>query len=132
MLKIRVFIINEGGNQMSNYVESIDQLGEDTKDIVRALHSLKEEVEAVIWYHQRVDASDDDTLKEILAHNRDEEIEHVCMVLEWLRRNMPGWDKELRTFLFTEGSIGEAEEHGEEQVTAVQTDGSLNLGGLKK
>ncbi|MGM0653514.1 MAG: encapsulin-associated ferritin-like protein [Bacillota bacterium] len=117
---------------MSNYVESLDQLGEDTKDIVRALHSLKEEVEAVIWYHQRVDASDDDTLKEILEHNRDEEIEHVCMVLEWLRRNMPGWDKELRTFLFTEGSIGEAEEHGEEHGTAIQPDGSLNLGGLKK
>ncbi len=29
----------------------------------------------------------------ILEHNRDEEIEHACMTLEWLRRNMAGWDE---------------------------------------
>ncbi len=117
---------------MSNYVEPTDQLSAEAKDFVRALHSLREEVEAVIWYHQRIDVSDDDALKEILKHNRDEEIEHVCMVLEWLRRNMPGWDKELRDNLFTEGPIGHAEEVSEHHEGGNQVRDSLNLGSLKK
>lgn len=117
---------------MSNYVEPTDQLSTEAKDFVRALHSLKEEVEAVIWYHQRIDVSDDDALKEILKHNRDEEIEHVCMVLEWLRRNMPGWDKELRDNLFTDGRIGHSEEESEHHEGGNQAGDSLNLGNLKK
>jgi ferritin-like protein len=80
-----------------------------TKDLTRALHSLIEEIEAVDWYQQRVDVTDDESLKAILEHNRDEEIEHACMALEWLRRNMPGWDEELRTYLFTEKKITELE-----------------------
>ena len=76
---------------------------------MRALHSLIEEIEAVDWYQQRVDVTDDESLKAILEHNRDEEIEHACMALEWLRRNMPGWDEELRTYLFTEKKITELE-----------------------
>lgn len=111
---------------MSNYVESIDQLSEAAKDFSRALNSLKEEIEAVNWYNQRVETSTNTALKEILEHNRDEEIEHACMTLEWLRRNMPGWDKELRKFLFTEGPIGHSES---EEATG---EGSLKLGGLKK
>ena len=27
------------------------------------------------------------------------------MTLEWLRRNMPGWDEQLRTYMFTSGDI---------------------------
>lgn len=45
----------------------------------------------------------DDSLKGILEHNMLEEIEHACMTLEWLRRNMAGWDNHLEEFLFTEG-----------------------------
>ncbi len=117
---------------MSNYIEPTEQLSSEAKDFVRALHSLREEVEAVIWYHQRIDVSDDDTLKEILRHNRDEEIEHVCMVLEWLRRNMPGWDEELRENLFTEGPIGHSEEGNTHQGEKPGGKGSLNLGSMKK
>ena len=51
-------------------------------------------------------------LRAVLAHNRDEEIEHATMTLEWLRRNMPAWDEALRTYLFTEGPITEIEEQG--------------------
>ncbi|MTI94172.1 MAG: hypothetical protein FH749_01590 [Firmicutes bacterium] len=111
---------------MSVYVEGLAKLSEETKDYVRALSSLKEEVEAVSWYQQRVDNSDNPALKEILAHNRDEEIEHAAMTLEWLRRNMPGWDKELRKYLFTEGPIGHSED-GEDHKQA-----GLKLGDLKK
>ncbi len=117
---------------MSNYVEPTDQLSTAAKDFVRALHSLKEEVEAVTWYHQRIDASDDAALKQILKHNRDEEIEHACMVLEWLRRNMPGWDEELRDNLFTEGPISHSDEENEHHESSDQARDSLKLGSLKK
>jgi len=117
---------------VSNYIEPTEQLSAETKDFVRALHSLKEEVEAVIWYHQRIDVTDDAALKEILKHNRDEEIEHVCMVLEWLRRNMPGWEKELQENLFTEKPIGHYEEITEDQPQPSVAPGSLDLGNMKK
>jgi ferritin-like protein len=87
------------------YHEPVDQLSEKDRNYIRALNSLKEEIEAIDWYHQRVVASQDEQLAKVMAHNRDEEIEHACMTLEWLRRNMPGWDKELKTYLFSEGDI---------------------------
>ncbi len=99
---------------MAEYHEPTDELRDLTRDCTRALHSLKEEIEAVDWYNQRVDAASDEAMKKILSHNRDEEIEHACMILEWLRRNMPGWDEEMRTYLFKEGDITELEEMQEE------------------
>ena len=83
--------------------ESSDQLTEATKNMTRAINSLKEELEAIDWYQQRVDASSDEALKRILAHNRDEEKEHAAMVLEWIRRHDPKFDEVLRTYLFTDG-----------------------------
>jgi len=115
---------------MSNYHEPVDDLNAEARNFSRALNSLKEEIEAVDWYHQRVVASDDPELKEIMAHNRDEEIEHACMAIEWLRRNMPGWDEELRTYLFKEGPIAHHGEH-EEGETKTGSD-SLNIGKIKK
>ena len=114
---------------MSNYHEPLELLDEKARNISRALNSLKEEIEAVDWYNQRVVASDDPDLAKIMAHNRDEEIEHACMTLEWLRRNMEGWDEELRTYLFTEGDITQLEEAGDESGEADQ--GGLNIGSLK-
>ncbi|MDP2844185.1 ferritin-like domain-containing protein [uncultured Acetobacterium sp.] len=95
---------------MAQYHEPIELLDEKTMNITRAINSLKEELEAVDWYNQRVAATSDPELKAIMAHNRDEEIEHACMAIEWLRRNMDKWDEELRTYLFVDGSILEAEE----------------------
>jgi len=40
-----------------------------------------------------------------LAHNRDEEKEHAAMVLEWIRRQDPCFDKELKDYLFTDKPI---------------------------
>ena len=71
----------------------------------RALVSIMEELEAVDWYDQRAHATTDDALREVLAHNRDEEKEHAAMTLEWLRRHDPELDEHLRTYLFTEGDI---------------------------
>lgn len=115
---------------MTQYHEPVEYLDEKAKNIVRALNSLKEEIEAVDWYNQRVMASNDEELKQIMAHNRDEEIEHACMTLEWLRRNMDGWDEQLRTYLFTEGPITEVEEKAMEGDSTERT-GGLNVGDLK-
>jgi ferritin-like protein len=74
----------------------------------RANVSLKEELEAIDWYDQRADASDDDDLREVLRHNRDDEKEHAAMNLEWLRRHDPELDEQLRLYLFTDGPITES------------------------
>jgi len=83
------------------YHEPIDELSDATRDMHRAIVSLMEELEAVDWYNQRVDACKDKALKAILAHNRDEEKEHAAMVLEWIRRKDPTFSKELKDTLFT-------------------------------
>lgn len=115
---------------MTDYHEPADELSKETRDYTRALKSLIEEVEAVMWYQQRVDATGDEQLKKILEHNRDEEMEHACMALEYLRRTMPGWDEELRTYLFTEGDITELEEGGDDEEEN-ESDSSLGIGNLK-
>lgn len=112
---------------MTEYHEKWDVLPDQTKELHRALKSLEEELEAVDWYNQRLGVARDDELRAILAHNRDEEIEHAAMLLEWLRRRMDGWDDQLRTYLFAEGSITEAESASDD----AETDTSLALGDLK-
>ena len=116
-----------------------DNLKPETIDRHRAIVSIMEELEAVDWYDQRVEAGGDPELSAILAHNRDEEKEHAAMTLEWLRRRDPALSEKLRTYLFTEGSIigreatatggGEAAAGGPE---AAGSDGSLGIGSLKK
>ncbi len=83
------------------YHEPISELSNATRDMHRAITSLMEELEAVDWYNQRADACTDANLKAILEHNRDEEKEHAAMVLEWIRRQDPTFDKELKDYLFT-------------------------------
>lgn len=80
-----------------------------TLDLHRAIVSLMEELEAVDWYNQRVEACSDKELKELLEHNRDEEKEHAAMLIEWLRRNDAAFAEQLKTYLFTEGDIKDAE-----------------------
>jgi len=77
-------------------------LSKKVQAVHRALASVIEELEAVDWYNQRADVAEDGELKKILLHNRDEEIEHASMLLEWLRQRIPAFDGELRTCLFTE------------------------------
>lgn len=91
---------------MSDYHEPVEELTPHARDISRALKSLKEEVEAVDWYNQRVVTTTNEDLKKILEHNRDEEIEHACMTIEWLRKNMAGWEEKLKAELYTDNSSG--------------------------
>ena len=85
--------------------EADDRLSSATKDMHRTIVSLMEELEAVDWYQQRMEATTDTELRDILRHNRDEEKEHAAMVLEWIRRHDPRFDEKLKEYLFTDGSI---------------------------
>jgi ferritin-like protein len=108
--------------------EPVEMLEEETVERHRALVSLIEELEAVDWYSQRVDACSDEGLRQVLGHNRDEEKEHACMTLEWLRRHDETWDALLRRYLFRAGPIVA---EGEEAAGALGGggDGSLSIGG---
>lgn len=112
--------------------EELSRLSTATVERHRAIVSLIEELEAVDWYDQRVDASDDDDLRGILRHNRDEEKEHAAMTLEWLRRHDPKLDEHLRRYLFTDGPITDtAPEAGEGGDAGSGGAGSLGVGGLR-
>ncbi|HEY7139130.1 MAG TPA: ferritin-like domain-containing protein [Methylomirabilota bacterium] len=89
----------------AGFHEAEDRLAPATRDMHRAIVSLMEELEAIDWYQQRIEAAGDGELQDVLRHNRDEEKEHAAMVLEWIRRRDPGFDEVLRTFLFTERPI---------------------------
>lgn len=126
--------------------EPYEDLTPHTRDMHRAIISLMEELEAIDWYQQRADVTPDADLKAVMEHNRDEEIEHAMMTLEWLRRRSPKFDQNLRTYLFSEGPITEVEEKMKDgaeagegsppaakapsKPTSKSADGSLGIGGL--
>jgi uncharacterized protein len=120
--------------------EPIELLSASTVDHHRAMVSLGEELEAVDWYDQRVNATDDASLAAVLAHNRDEEKEHAAMTLEWLRRRDRVLDQHLRTYLFSTAPITEIEVEAEsaarsgasaEPPAGNNGDDSLGIGSLK-
>jgi len=97
----------------------------------RALVSLVEELEAIDWYDQRATACRDPELQGILIHNRDDEKEHAAMILEWLRRQDPELDAELRRYLFTDGAIAKREDAANAKRSAQASAGSLQIGSLR-
>ena len=119
----------------AGYHESLDKLRAETLDNHRALTSMQEELEAADWYDQRVDAATDQDLKDILAHNRDEEKEHFAMLLEWYRRRDAKMDAHLKEYLFTTGSLIAKEQAsaggGGGSADASGGGGSLGIGSLK-
>ena len=117
---------------MLQYIEPAETLDQKTADQSRAITSLGEELEAINYYNQRAAVAPDEELKKIMLHNRDEEIEHAAMLLEWLRRNMDKWDGELKTYLFTTASIVEVEETAVEGTAdSPSSEGSLGIGSLR-
>lgn len=128
------------GGSSAGYHESLEVLKPDTLDHHRAIVSIMEELEAIDWYDQRVDATNDASLAAILAHNRDEEKEHAAMLLEWLRSRDPKLDEHLRDYLFTQQSVIEREHEldaasANASADAVRVsntgDGSLGIGSLR-
>ena len=125
--------LEEKGNQMAHegLHEAAELLDEATIDRHRAFTSLIEELEAIDWYDQRVHATRDPELAAILAHNRDDEKEHAVMTLEWIRRQDPALDQQLRLYLFTSGPITSVEDGGQEPVTELPGSQGLDIGSLK-
>ena len=121
--------------------EAPELISEETKNMHRAIVTLIEELEAVDWYQQRADACSDKELREVILHNKHEEIEHAVMTLEWIRRNSPEFDEQLRTYLFSDKPIVglEAEDtgkngnggHDKTPGKAAPARGSLGIGSLK-
>jgi uncharacterized protein len=95
-----------------------------------------EELEAIDWYSQRADACSDAALRAVIEHNRDEEIEHASMTLEWIRRNIPKFDEALKLYLFTEGDITSLEEavkeNGEKSAQPQRRQAKLTIGEMKE
>jgi ferritin-like protein len=118
--------------------EPAELLSDGTRNLHRALISLIEELEAIDWYQQRADACTDPALKAVLLHNRDEEVEHGMMTLEWLRRNDDKFDKFTRRYLFTDADIIGIEEAADQEAAAgggapaaAVSDGSLGIRSLR-
>lgn len=116
--------------------EPVELLTTETLEAQRGIVTLIEELEAIDWYEQRIDATQDPQLKTLLAHNRDEEKEHAMMALEWLRRRDPALDAQMRTYLFTEGDIVVQEQSSEgdapaEPPSEPPADTTLGIGSLR-
>jgi len=118
--------------QSAGLHESEGRLSEGAVDRHRAIVSIQEELEAIDWYDQRAEATDDPELAAILAHNRDEEKEHAAMMLEWLRRADPVLDRHLRTYLFTSGPITAIEAQVEGDAGTGSPPDSLHIGRLEE
>ena len=87
--------------------EVAEDLGDKVKNLSRARQSLIEEMEAIMFYDERADATTDKNLKEIIIHNRDDEKEHFSLLLEYLRRNDPELDREMKEILFSKKELQE-------------------------
>jgi ferritin-like protein len=117
--------------------EPQELLSAETKDMHRAIVSLKEELDAVDWYQQRAEGCTDDELRAILIHNKNEEIEHAMMVLEWIRRKNPVFAGHIKTYLNTTGAITALEAAatagggGSSRGEGSTPSPSLGIGGLK-
>jgi hypothetical protein len=110
-----------GSLAMSEYHEPTEELDDRTRDEHRALTSLKEELEAADWYQQRLARAVDADLRRILEHNRNEELEHAAMLIEWLRRKLPGFHERLAKVVFTERPLGVELDGSEAKVGEVAT-----------
>ena len=87
--------------------EVAEDLSDKIKNLSRARQSLIEEMEAIMFYDERADATTDKNLKEIIIHNRDDEKEHFSLLLEYLRRNDTELDREMKEILFSKKELKE-------------------------
>jgi len=116
-----------------------ERLSPTTLNLHFAIVSLMEELDAIDWYRQRADDAEDETLKELLLHNMREEMEHASMLLEWIRRRDSDFERFLKTYLFTEGSILQEEKaataegvgRGGSETTRSRAEPGFTIGSLR-
>jgi len=87
-----------------------ERLSKKALTLHHAIVSLMEELDAIDWYRQRADDTEDETLKGLLLHNMREEMEHASMLLEYIRRSDSDFNRFLKTYLFTQEPILEIED----------------------
>jgi hypothetical protein len=115
-----------------SYHEPIELLSDEIKNQHRAIVSLKEELEAIDWYGQRAEACSDRELQAVLTHNKNEEVEHAMMTLEWLRRTSPVFSSNIDTYLKSSGPITEVEKQTTSGTPGLAgASSSLGIGSLK-
>jgi ferritin-like protein len=115
----------------NTYHEPLDLLTSDTRDMHRAITSLMEELEAIDWYQQRADACVDAELRDVLLHNKNEEIEHAAMLMEWIRRHGPRFDAKMRTYLFQTAPIVDLEKSTTGAASSTPSE-TLGVGSMKE
>ncbi len=109
--------------------ERYDDLDRDTIERHRAWVSLREELEAIDWYDQRVHATHDDELRAILQYNRDDEKEHASLLLGWLAKR----DSRLAAEIQSKVVRGEGPPDDENESASTPVgDGSLGIGSLRE
>ena len=113
------------------YHEPLEMMSGETREMHRAIVSLMEELEAIDWYQQRVDACSDPQLKNVLLHNKNEEIEHASMIMEWIRRHNDHFNEMLRKYLFTEQPITGIEKAAGTPSPAALATEALGIGSMK-
>jgi len=111
--------------------EPPELLSGETREMHRAIVSLMEELQAIDWYQQRADTCADPPLKDLLLHNKNEEIEHATMLMEWIRRHSEHFDQMLRRYLFTEAPITGTEKAAKANGPAFLPGPVLGIGGMK-
>jgi hypothetical protein len=80
-------------------------LSSGSRDLHRALLSLTEELQAIDAYQLRAEVCSDSQLRDVFLHNKNEEIEHATMLMEWLRRHEAHFTETMKTYLLTEAPI---------------------------
>ena len=116
-----------------------ERLSQETLNLHFAIVSLMEELDAIDWYRQRADDAEDEALKALLLHNMREEMEHASMLLEWIRRRDSDFERFLKTYLFTEGSILQEEKaataegvgRGGSETTRSRAEPGFTIGSLR-
>ena len=104
----------------------------ETREMHRAIISLMEELQAIDSYQQRADECADPALGAVFLHNKNEEIEHATMLMEWMRRHNGHFDEMMRTYLFTEQPITGIEKGAAAGGPAAPGTGTLGIASMKR
>jgi hypothetical protein len=98
------------------YHEPPEELSKETRTFARMITSLIEEAEAIGWYEQRISVEKNAEARAIMKNAQKEEFKHFGMNLEFLLRRKLDWRTELKSILFTKGSIVKRGEAAEKKV----------------
>ncbi len=85
--------------------EHTDHLSEEARSVNRAIISLMEQLYAINWYNTHIESCTNDELSHILDYNRRSAKAHVAKLIEWLRRHDGDFDRELKSYLFSDRTL---------------------------